>query len=156
MSDTDNIPNNIAENTDNIEEPIEKIVKVGKGNRIMIPEKLENLRLAREKAASLRKTLNENKPPKIDKPKKKSKMELELENIKLIQNNVYKESITGNQDIQKEKAVVPVENHKEDVKVEVKESNANVDIPLKVEPVIESQANVQRPQIYKQGKFFCV
>jgi len=63
------------------EEPPKK-VKQNKGNRVMTPERIENLRRAREKASMLRKQLREahveEKPP--------TKLEVKLEKIKLSKN----------------------------------------------------------------------
>ena len=150
----------IIEPIEPIIEPIESVntKKQNKGNRSpMTPDRLLQLSDARAKATALRKIINEAKPPKLDKPKKKTKMELQIENIQLKQSHDnHDQPITENKDIQKEMNDISVEEHKEVVEVKVKESQANLDVPTEVKPVIESQANVQRPQIYKQGKFFCV
>ena len=64
-----------------VEEQVKK-VKQNKGNRVMTPERIENLRKAREKASLLRKQLREanveEKPP--------TKLEVKLEKIKLSKN----------------------------------------------------------------------
>jgi hypothetical protein len=54
---------------------------------VMTEARLSQLKVARERFSSLRKQLNESKPPLKDKPKKMTKLELQIENLKL-KNNI--------------------------------------------------------------------
>ena len=97
MSNIDNISEKTLINSENIIEKPKR--KVGSGNYIMTPLRMEQLKNAREKAYQLRAEINKNKPVKI-KEKKKTKLELELENLKLKNSNNNKLVFHGSQNRQ--------------------------------------------------------
>ena len=76
----DEIEKKIEEPQQAEEQP--KKVKQNKGNRIMTPERIENLRKARQKASMLRKQLREAHVEE----KQPTKLEVKLEKIKLSKN----------------------------------------------------------------------
>jgi hypothetical protein len=76
----------LEENTEEeaLEEDIKPVKKkTGKGNFVMTEARLTQLALAREKAAQLRKQINESKTVPLKKEKGKTKLEIKLEKLKM-------------------------------------------------------------------------
>jgi hypothetical protein len=158
--------NNEEIEEETLEEYIQPPVKKGKGNHGPMSEvRLHNLSLAREKAAQLRKQINEAKPVPLKKEKKPSKLEIKLEKLKMEETKTEID-IEEEKEEEKEKEKEPIEEPIVDLHKTIRPKPKPVEKiePAEiVQPIVPKPVEIlaepvlkKEPSIRKIGKFYYI